>query len=76
MEILRKLKSKSKIMIIKDHFEYNFYSRQILRFMDFIGNYYLDVNVPKKYFRKEEFDRILKDLNFKIIYKILLYIRY
>jgi hypothetical protein len=71
MEILRKLKSKSKIMIIKDHFEYNFYSRQILRFMDFIGNYYLDVNVPKKYFRQEEFDRILKDLNFKIIYKIL-----
>ena len=70
-KILTKLKTKSKIIIIKDHFEYNFYSRQILRFMDFIGNYYLDVNVPKKYFRQEEFDRILKDLNFKIIYKIL-----
>lgn len=70
-KILSKLKSKSKIMIIKDHFEYNFCSRQILRFMDFFGNYYLDVNVPKKYFRQEEFDRIIEDLNFKIIFKML-----
>jgi hypothetical protein len=70
-KILRKLNSKSKIIIIKDHFEYNFYSRQILRFMDFIGNYYNNVNVPKKYFKQEEFDKLLKGLNLKIISKIL-----
>jgi len=70
-KILTKLKSKSKIIIIKDHFEYNFYSRQILRFMDFIGNYYNNVNVPKKYFKQQVFDRLLKTLNLKIISKIL-----
>lgn len=70
-KILTKLKHKSKIIIIKDHFEYNFYSRQILRFMDFIGNYYNNVNVPKKYFKKQVFDRLLKTLNLKIISKIL-----
>ena len=70
-KILTKLKSKSKIIIIKDHFEYNFYSRQILRFMDFIGNYYNNVNVPKKYFKREVFDKLLKTLNLKIISKIL-----
>jgi hypothetical protein len=70
-KILTKLKSKSKIIIIKDHFEYNFYSRQMLRFMDFIGNYYNNVNVPKKYFKQQVFDRLLKTLNLKIISKIL-----
>jgi hypothetical protein len=70
-KILTKLKSKSKIIIIKDHFEYNFYSRQILRFMDFIGNYYNNVNVPKKYFKQQAFHRLLKSLNLKIISKIL-----
>lgn len=70
-KILTKLKSKSKIIIIKDHFEYNFWSRQILRFMDFIGNYYNNVNVPKKYFKQQMFDRLLKSLNLKIISKIL-----
>ena len=39
--------------------------------MDFIGNYYLDVNVPKKYFRQEEFDRILKDLNLILDYNLI-----
>ena len=38
--------------------------------MDFIGNYYNNVNVPKKYFKQEVFDRLLKGLNFKIISKI------
>jgi hypothetical protein len=70
-KILRKLKSQSRIIIIKDHFEYNYFSRQILRFMDFIGNYYNNVSIPKKYFRREEFDRLLKRLNFKILSKVV-----
>ena len=70
-KILIKLKSQSRIIIIKDHFEYNYFSRQILRFMDFIGNYYNNVSIPKKYFRQKEFDRFLKRLNFKILSKVV-----
>jgi len=71
LTILNKIKKISNIIIIKDHFEYNFFSRQTLRFMDFIGNYYNSVNIPKKYFTKKIFNKLIKKANFKIISKIL-----
>lgn len=43
------------IIIIKDHIEYGFVSRQLLRMMDFIGNWGYGVNVPKKYFTEKGF---------------------
>jgi hypothetical protein len=69
--ILNKIRKISDIIIIKDHFEYDFFSRQTLRFMDFIGNYYNSVNIPKKYFTKTIFNKLIKKANFKIISKIL-----
>lgn len=31
--------------------------------MDFIGNYHNNVNIPKKYYSKEQFENLLKDNN-------------
>ena len=47
-KVLNKLSKLSKIIIIKDHFEHGFVSRQLLRFVDFYANYGYGVNVPKK----------------------------
>jgi len=65
-KILFFLKSKSKNILIKDHYEYSIISRQLLRFMDFVGNYYNGVNVPKKYFTKNSIEKILKQSNLKL----------
>ncbi len=65
-KILSFLKNKSKNILIKDHYEYSIFSRQTLRFMDFVGNYYNGVNVPKKYFTKNSIAKILKQSNLKL----------
>ena len=38
------------VLIIKDHFEYGWLSRSVLRAMDFIGNYGYGVVIPERYF--------------------------
>jgi hypothetical protein len=68
--VLKLLKCKSKFLLIKDHFEYSIFSRLILIFMDFIGNYYNNVKIPKSYFRKNKFNELIKLVNLKIIAKI------
>ena len=66
-DILTFLIKVSKYVILKDHFEYSILSRQILRFMDFIGNYKDGVNIPKVYFSKEKYEKVLKNLDIKKI---------
>ena len=66
-DILTFLIKVSKYVILKDHFEYSILSRQILRFMDFIGNYKDGVNIPKMYFSKEKYHKILNNLNIQKI---------
>ena len=51
-KILNKLSKLSKTIIIKDHFEHGFFSRQLLRFVDFYANYGYGVNVPKNILTK------------------------
>lgn len=68
--ILLFLRNKSTYVLIKDHYEYSVFSRSILRFMDFIGNYYNDVSIPKKYFTKDSFKKVVKKSNLKI-YKVI-----
>lgn len=63
--ILLFLINKSELVLIKDHYEFSMFSRQILRFMDLIGNYYNGVNIPKKYFTKDLFETILKKSNLR-----------
>jgi len=80
-KILNHLSSISKYIILKDHFEYSFLSRHILRFMDFIGNYKDGVNIPKNYFTEANYNHLLEELeienidaieNIKLYSKILI----
>ncbi|MCZ2439834.1 MAG: class I SAM-dependent methyltransferase [Burkholderiales bacterium] len=45
-------------ILIKDHFEYGWWSRQILRLMDWVGNFGYGVSVPQRYFDVDGFRRL------------------
>ncbi len=62
---LKKLSKISKNIIIKDHFEFGFFSRQLLRFVDFYANYAYDVNIPKEYFNYVSWKRTIKKSHLK-----------
>jgi hypothetical protein len=59
---LKKICNISKYVIIKDHFEYGFISRQILRLGDWFGNFGTDINIPNKYFTESNWDKMIKKL--------------
>ncbi len=59
-KVLKKLSKVSKNIIIKDHFEHGFFSRQLLRFVDFYANYAYDVNIPKKYYDYNSWKKTIK----------------
>ena len=46
-------------LIVKDHFEYSLWSRQMLRAMDFVGNYGYGVSVPRRYFTPATFESLI-----------------
>ena len=69
-EIIIRLKRKSKFLIIKDHFQYGFFSNLALIMMDFVGNYGDSVKIPKTYFNITTFENFLSKLNFKEIKRI------
>lgn len=58
----------SRFVLIKDHYEYGFLSRLILKLMDFIGNYGYGVSVPQKYFCKDSFASFCKKNSAEMIY--------
>jgi hypothetical protein len=62
---LNKLKKISKNIIIKDHFEHGFFSRQLLRFVDFYANYGYGINIPKKYFNYISWEKTLNKAKLK-----------
>ena len=64
-KILRKLSKVSNNLIIKDHFEHGFFSRHLLRFVDFYANYAYGVNIPTKYFDYLSWDRVVKKSTLK-----------
>ncbi|MDC0469202.1 class I SAM-dependent methyltransferase [Candidatus Pelagibacter sp.] len=64
-QILNNLSKISKNIIVKDHFEHGFFSRHLLRFVDFYANYAYDVNIPKKYFDQISWQRQIKKTKFK-----------
>jgi SAM-dependent methyltransferase len=52
------LKSAARVgrfVLIKDHLEYGWFSRNMLRAMDFVGNYGYGISVPKYYFNRDSF---------------------
>jgi SAM-dependent methyltransferase len=48
--VLRELARVSKFVVVKDHFEFGYISRQLLRLADWYGNYAYGVNVPDRYY--------------------------
>lgn len=47
-------------IIIKDHFEYGFFFRQILKLMDIIGNWSYGVRIPETYFTPKSFRHLIQ----------------
>ena len=68
--LIIKLQNKAKFVLIKDHFQYGFFSNLTIRVMDFLGNYFNNVSTPKKYFNKTSFNFLLRLSNSKIVEKI------
>jgi hypothetical protein len=66
-KILKKLSKISKHIIIKDHFEHGFFSRHLLRFVDFYANYAYGVNIPDKYFDYRSWNKTIKKSSLKEI---------
>lgn len=60
-EVLSRLAEKSDYLLIKDHFESGWCSRQILRLADWYGNYAYGVNIPKRYFNRERWKILVKN---------------
>jgi hypothetical protein len=56
VEMLRETGRVARRVVVKDHFEYGFWSRQSLRAMDFLGNWAYGVSVPKRYFDQDSFN--------------------
>lgn len=67
-KMIRKLSKLSNNIIIKDHFEHGYLSRQLLRFVDFYANYGYGVNIPKKYFDKTSWKKTLIKSNCREIF--------
>ena len=58
--LLREAARVGRHVVVKDHFERGWYSRQMLRLMDFVGNYGYGVELPKRYFTPESFREACK----------------
>lgn len=58
-KIIEKLKNKSKFLIIKDHFQYSFFSYTLLLLMDIFSNYGDGTKIPKMYFTIKSFENFI-----------------
>lgn len=53
LRILNNLGNVSRYILIKDHFEYGYFSRQLLRLADWYGNYAYGVIIPMSYYTQK-----------------------
>lgn len=67
-EVLRELARVSKFVVVKDHFEYGYISRQLLRLADWYGNYAYGVNVPSRYYDQKFWRRTVEGANLREIF--------
>ena len=59
LKILVNLSKISEYILVKDHFEYGFISRQLLRLADWYGNYAYGVTIPKSYFNPDRWQKLI-----------------
>ncbi|MBC8754313.1 class I SAM-dependent methyltransferase [Kordia sp. YSTF-M3] len=60
-QLIKEAKRVADFIVIKDHFEYGFFSRSLLQLADIVGNYGYGVSIPKHYFTKQRFYTVLKE---------------
>ena len=63
---INNLNNKSTFVFIKDHYQNGKISNLIIRLMDFLGNYFNDVTIPKIYYTKKTFASLIKKTNSKM----------
>ena len=59
-----------KFILIKDHFQNSYLQNTLLRIMDYAGNIFNPVEIPKRYFTNEEFNLLLRNLDLKVVMKL------
>lgn len=59
-EILAALARVGGCVIVKDHFEYGWFSRQMLRLADWFGNFAYGVQIPTRYFDEHRWDATVR----------------
>ena len=64
------MKQKSKYLIIKDHFQYGFFSNFTLKIMDIFSNFGDRTRIPTKYFSIKLFENLIAKLNLVEIKRI------
>ena len=69
-KLVNKLKSKSKFLIIKDHFQFGYFSNLLLIMMDFFSNYGDGTKIPKIYFNTNTYDELIAKNNLNEIKRI------
>ena len=69
--LINNLQNKAKFVLIKDHYQYGYFSNYTLRVMDFLGNYFNNVKTPRMYFTKESFKYLLQLADSTIVEEIL-----
>ena len=68
--ITKKLKKISKFIIVKDHFQYGFFSNFVLIIMDIFGNYSDNVKIPSVYFSTKTYEDFIFKLKMNEIKRI------
>lgn len=65
--LLKEAARVAKYVIVKDHFEFGFFSRKTLQLMDIVGNWGYGVSIPKQYFTEESWDKCIEESNLRVV---------
>ena len=65
--LLEEAKRVSDLIVIKEHYEYGFFSRSVLKAMDLYGNWAYGIKVPGKYFSRASFEGLCNELDLQIV---------
>ncbi|MGI9159885.1 MAG: hypothetical protein ACR2K1_09050, partial [Saprospiraceae bacterium] len=66
-ELLRECARVGKTIILKDHFQYGFFSNLMLKWMDRFGNQAYGVHIPGRYFSSESFNALCSNVGLRIV---------
>lgn len=66
-DILRECARVGKKIIIKDHYQYGFWSNLVLKWMDRFGNQAYGVHIPGRYFSVESFSALCRESRLEIV---------